>query len=84
MDKTLRILAASVGAYAITYLATGVATLLLPLSRAEAAIVTTNCSFLLLTGLAFWSFSCRSIVRLWIGMLLLATVLWPVLRALRP
>ncbi|MFC4312582.1 iron transporter [Steroidobacter flavus] len=83
IDKSLRLLAASIGAYAITYLTTGIATLLLPLSRAEAAIVATNCSFLLLTVLAFWSFSCASIVRWWIAMALLAALEWPLLEWLR-
>lgn len=83
LDKSLRLLAASVGAYTVTYLTTGIATLLLPLSRAEAAIVATNFSFLLLTALAFWSLSCASIVRWWVGMLAVAAIEWPLLEWLR-
>jgi len=84
LSVVLRLLAASLGAYAVTYWATAAASLSLPLSRSDAAIVATNLSFLLMTGLAFWSFCFRSVARLWALLLGLVLIFWTLAQVLHP
>ena len=60
-EIALRVLAASILSYAVTYQATAALARVLPVERLSAVIISTNISFLLMTGLVLWSFCRRSL-----------------------
>lgn len=74
-----RVLAASVGGYALTSLMTAVLSLGLPLlafsTRAEAVLTATLWSFVLYTGIVIFVFSTRSHARAWSGLIMTAAAL---------
>lgn len=82
-----RALAAIVGGFVLTSLATAVGSLLLPLvsstPRAQAVLITTLLSFVLWTCVALWIFSTRSAARAWLGIAIPSVVLGVALILLR-
>lgn len=75
-----RTVAAIGGGYLLTAVAMAVLALLLPLPRADAAVIGTMLSFAVYACAAMWAFASRSALRVLIGMLagcgLLAALLW--------
>lgn len=69
-----RIIAAIFGGYAVTYLFAAAASLWLPMARSEAVLFASAFCFLVYLGVAMVAFSARSVLRLWIGLLLAALV----------
>lgn len=71
-----RVLAASVGGYALTALAMTTLAAALPLvspaSNADGVLSATLLSFAVYTGIAIWVFSVRSATRAWLGLGLVA------------
>ncbi|KFG88918.1 putative iron uptake protein [Sphingobium herbicidovorans NBRC 16415] len=61
-----RVLAASVGAYAVCYAWIGALVLILPMDRVDANILATNAAFLLFVGIILRSFAIRGVRRLWL------------------
>ena len=61
-----RVLAASIGAYAVCYAWIGALVLVLPMDRVDANILATNAAFLLFVGIILRSFAIPSIKRLWL------------------
>lgn len=59
-EIAVRVLAASVGAYAVTYEATAVVAKALPWDKLSAVIVSTNLAFFMMVSLVLWSFCGRS------------------------
>ena len=82
-----RVLAAVVGGYAVTSLATAVLALLLPRvgvgSQASGVLAATLWSFALYTAIVIWVFSTRSAKRAWVGLALSSLVLGAALGALK-
>lgn len=82
-----RVLAAAVGGYAITSLATAVLALLLPRvvgsSTASGVLAATLWSFMLYTVIVIWVFRTRSAMRAWAGLGLSGLVLGAALLALK-
>ncbi|WP_245638679.1 DUF3649 domain-containing protein [Hydrogenophaga palleronii] len=82
-----RVLAASLGAYALTSLATATLALLLPrlsvTTRAEAVLVASLWSFAIGAVIVMWVFTTRSARRAWLGLGITAAVLGPLLWWLR-
>lgn len=82
LDVALRVTAAVLGGYVLTYAATAALARLLPLARFDAAMVATLLSFALYTGFVLWAFATASVRRVWLGIALslpLAAVgFWPV------
>lgn len=70
-----RVLAAALGGYALTSVATVALALLWPLPRAHAVLAATMLSFTVYTVAVIWVFSTRSVVRAWLGMVLPSGVL---------
>lgn len=70
-----RALAAILGGYALTALATFALALLLPMSRAEASMTATLLSFLIYTCVVIWVFATRTAWRAWAGIVAPAAVL---------
>lgn len=70
-----RALAAIVGGYALTALATFALALFLPLSKAEASMTATLLSFLIYTCAVLWVFATRTALRAWAGIILPMVVL---------
>jgi len=79
-----RVLAAIVGGYGVTALATALLARLLPLPAAEASIAATLASFALFAVIALACFSARSGLRVWLWLagaaVLLGAALWLSLR----
>lgn len=75
-----RALAAIVGGYALTALATFALALFLPMSRAEASMTATLLSFAIYTCAVIWVFATRTASRAWIGIvapsLALGALIW--------
>lgn len=70
-----RALAAIVGGYALTALATTALAIFLPLSRSEASMTATLLSFVIYTCVVLWVFATRSATRAWLGIVAPAVVL---------
>lgn len=62
-----RALAAVVGGYALTAIATFALAVSLPLSKAEASLTATMLSFLIYTCAVLWVFATRTAWRAWAG-----------------
>ncbi|SLM50121.1 conserved membrane protein of unknown function [Nitrospira japonica] len=73
-DVASRVVAASVGGYAMTYAVTICVTVLLPLSRTEAVLSAAMMSFLFYVGAIIWAFAAATPMRAWLGLLLSAGV----------
>lgn len=82
-----RAVAAIIGGFVLTSLATGVGSLLLPMlssiPRAEAVLISTLLSFVLWTCVALWVFSTRSATGAWLGITIPSVVLGVALILLR-
>jgi hypothetical protein len=65
-----RIVAATVGGYALAAAATVLLTVLWPLPRAQAVLAATMLSFVWYTIAVMWVFSTKSATRAWVGMVL--------------
>ncbi|UXY13660.1 iron transporter [Chitiniphilus purpureus] len=65
---TLRVLAATLGGYALVYACTGALARWLPLSRNEATLTATLLSFPLYCAVIVWVFSVSSAGRAWLGL----------------
>lgn len=76
-----RIAAALLGGYVFTYAFTAALARLLPMSKADALIVSSLPAFVVYTLAILWAFGCRSAWRAWAGMALalpLAAIgFWP-------
>lgn len=70
-----RAVAAILGGYALTALATIALAVFLPLSQAEASMTATLLSFVIYTCVVIWVFATRSAVRAWAGILVPIVVL---------
>ncbi|MBL8269245.1 DUF3649 domain-containing protein [Steroidobacter sp.] len=70
-----RALAAIVGGYALTALATFALARLLPLARAEASMTATLLSFVIYACVVIWVFATRTAWRAWLGIVAPAAVL---------
>jgi hypothetical protein len=70
-----RALAAIVGGYALTALATTALAIFLPLSRSEASMTATLLSFVIYACVALWVFATRSATRAWLGIVAPGVVL---------
>lgn len=70
-----RALAAIIGGYALTALATTALAIFLPLSRAEASMTATLLSFVIYTCVVLWVFATRSATRAWLGIVAPGVVL---------
>lgn len=69
-----RVVAAALGGYGLIYAFTACVTLLLPLSKSEAALTATMLSFVLYTGAILWAFAASTPRRAWIGLLAPAAI----------
>lgn len=67
-----RILAAVLGGYVLAHTLSVALAAAWPLSRADAALVALQGSFVVHVGVVLWAFSARSALRAWLGVLLLA------------
>ncbi|MCX5462702.1 DUF3649 domain-containing protein [Alcaligenes parafaecalis] len=65
-----RIVAATIGGYALASAATVLLTLLWPLPKGQAVLATNMLSFVWYTIAVMWVFSTRSATRAWVGMVL--------------
>ncbi|ALO39625.1 iron transporter [Alcaligenes faecalis] len=65
-----RIVAATVGGYALAAAATVLLTVLWPLPRAQAVLAANMLSFVWYTIAVMWVFSTKSTTRAWVGMVL--------------
>lgn len=76
-----RIVAAILGGYAFTYAFTAALARLLPMDKNDAVIVATLPAFLIYTLAILWAFGCRSVGKVWAGLVLalpLAAIgFWP-------
>jgi hypothetical protein len=70
-----RAVAAIVGGYALTALATFALAIFLPLTRAEASMTATLLSFVIYTCAVIWVFATRTAWRAWAGIVAPAVVL---------
>ena len=70
-----RALAAIIGGYALTALATTAFAIFLPLSRSEASMTATLLSFVIYTCAVLWVFATRSATRAWLGIVAPGVVL---------
>ncbi|GFE81427.1 iron transporter [Steroidobacter agaridevorans] len=64
-----RALAAIIGGYALTALATFALAIFLPMSRAEASMTATLASFLIYACVVLWVFATRTAWRAWAGII---------------
>jgi hypothetical protein len=64
-----RAVAAIVGGYALTAIATFALAIFLPMSKAEASLTATMLSFLIYTCAVVWVFATRTAWRAWAGIL---------------
>lgn len=70
-----RAIAAIVGGYAVTALATALLAVILPMVRIDAVLTATLLSFAIYTCAVLWVFAARSALRAWLGIVLPAAVL---------
>ena len=70
-----RVVAAILGGYALTALATMALAISLPMSKAEASMAATLLSFLIYTCAVIWVFATRTAMRAWIGIVAPAVIL---------
>ena len=70
-----RALAAIIGGYALTALATFALAIFLPLSKSEASMTATLLSFVIYTCVVLWVFATRSATRAWLGIVVPCVVL---------
>jgi len=82
-----RVLAASLGGYAVTALISAVLALALPLlsgaSRADAVMIATMLSFAVYAIVAIWVFCARTALRAWVGLIGVALPAGLIVLALR-
>lgn len=75
-----RAVAAILGGYVLSALATFALAIFLPLSRAEASMTATLLSFLIYTCVVLWVFATRTAWRAWMGIvvpsLVLGALIW--------
>lgn len=71
-----RILAAIIGGYALTSALSVLLALLLPVSRSEATLAATMLSFVVYAVVVLWVFAARSVMRVWLTLLVTALPLW--------
>jgi hypothetical protein len=64
-----RVLAAVLGGYVVTALATVCLTLWVPMARADAAVTGMTSSFLVYLLAVLWCFACRTAWRAWLGLI---------------
>ncbi|WP_129642280.1 DUF3649 domain-containing protein [Peristeroidobacter agariperforans] len=80
LSVAARALAAIVGGYALTALASFAMAIFLPLSRAEASMTATLSSFLIYACVVIWVFAARTTWRAWAGivgsMIVLGALVW--------
>jgi len=72
---TARIGAAVLMGYAITYVAAGAASLVMPLPRTEAVLWASIASFMVYTAVAIYAFAAASVLRMWRDLLLVLALL---------
>ncbi|MFJ3482463.1 DUF3649 domain-containing protein [Pseudomonas sp. NPDC090202] len=70
-----RVLAALLGGYLLSSLASVCMAQFLPLARAEAVVLGMTLSFLVYLPAVLWCFACRTAWRAWLGVLLPSAVL---------
>ncbi|HWL06575.1 MAG TPA: iron transporter [Xanthobacteraceae bacterium] len=70
-----RIGAAVLMGYAITYVAAGAASLVMPLPRTEAVLWASIASFMVYTAVAIYAFAAASVLRMWRNLLLALALL---------
>ena len=70
MSVASRVVAALIGGYLLTALASICLARFLPLVRAEAVVLAMTVSFLVYLPAVLWCFACRSAWRAWFGLLL--------------
>lgn len=70
-----RAIAAILGGYALTALATALLAVSLPMARIDAVLTATLLSFTVYTCAVLWVFAARSALRAWIGIVLPAAIL---------
>ncbi|MFC7286524.1 DUF3649 domain-containing protein [Herminiimonas glaciei] len=70
-----RAVAAILGGYAVTALATALLAVILPMVRIDAVLTATLLSFTVYTCAVLWVFAARSAFRAWIGIVLPAAIL---------
>lgn len=83
-----RVLAATLGGYAVTALATAVLALLLPriagMARVDAVLAATLSNFAIYAGVAMAAFSLRSAARVWVVLVAIIALLGALLPMLMP
>lgn len=79
-----RIVAATLGGYALASGAMVLLTLLWPLPKGQAVLASTMLSFVWYTLAVIWVFSTTSATRAWAGMVLPAALLWLISYFLMP
>lgn len=72
----LRALAAIVGGYVLTALATTAMAIFLPMAPAEASLTATMLSFAIYACIVLWVFATRSAMRAWTGIVVSSLALW--------
>lgn len=70
-----RAMAAILGGYVVTALATALLAVILPMVRIDAVLTATLLSFTVYTCAVLWVFAARSAFRAWIGIVLPAAIL---------
>lgn len=70
-----RAIAAILGGYVVTALATALLAVILPMVRIDAVLTATLLSFTVYTCAVLWVFAARSAFRAWIGIVLPAAIL---------
>lgn len=75
MSVASRVVAAILGGYALTALATMALAIFLPMPKAEASMAATLLSFLIYTCAVIWVFATRTATRAWVGIVAPALVL---------
>jgi hypothetical protein len=72
---TSRVLAAVLGGYLVSALASVSLTMWLPMARAEAVVIGMMSSFLVYLVAVLWCFACRTAWQAWIGLMVPSLVL---------
>jgi hypothetical protein len=70
-----RAIAAILGGYVLSALATFALAIFLPMSKAEASMTATLLSFLIYTGVVLWVFATRTAGRAWAGIVVPSVVI---------
>jgi Ca2+/Na+ antiporter len=70
-----RAIAAILGGYVLSALATFALAIFLPMSKAEASMTATLLSFLIYTGVVLWVFATRTAGRAWVGIVVPSVVI---------